>query len=88
VDLTEQAGQLKGDLLIAYGDVDENAYPAATVRLVRALNAANKSYELILFPNGTHAFARDPYFIRRRWDFFVRHLQHVEPPKNYAFSGH
>lgn len=88
VDLTEQAGQLKGDLLLAYGDVDENAYPAATVRMVQALNAANKSYELIMFPNGTHAFARDPYFIRRRWDFFVRHLQNVEPPKDYALGAH
>jgi dipeptidyl aminopeptidase/acylaminoacyl peptidase len=88
VDLTEQAGRLKGDLLLAYGDVDENAYPAATVRMIQALNAANKSYELIMFPNGTHAFARDPYFIRRRWDFFVRHLQQVEPPKDYAFAAH
>jgi dipeptidyl aminopeptidase/acylaminoacyl peptidase len=87
LDLTAQAGQLKGDLLLAYGGIDENVYPAATVRMVQALNAANKSYELILFPNGNHAFARDPYFIRRRWDFFVRHLEHVEPPKDYAFTA-
>jgi dipeptidyl aminopeptidase/acylaminoacyl peptidase len=86
IDLTQQAGKLKGDLLLAYGDVDENAYPAATVRMIQALNAANKSYELILFPNGTHAFARDPYFVRRRWDFFVRRLQHVEPPRDFAFT--
>lgn len=87
VDLTEQASQLRGDLLLAYGDLDENAYPAATVRMIQALNVANKSYELILMPNGNHAFGSNPYFVRRRWDFFVRKLQHSEPPRDYAFSA-
>ena len=86
IDLTREAARLKGDLLIAYGDLDANAFPAAAVRLVQALEAANKSFELIEFPNGTHAFSSDPYYIRRRWDFLVRALQHAEPPHDYVIG--
>lgn len=33
-----------------------------------------------------HEFALDPYFVRRRWDYFVRNLMGAEPPKDYAFE--
>ncbi len=87
VDLTRQAGQLKGKLLLAYGDLDENAYPAVSARMVNALIAANKEFDLIYLPNRSHAFSGEPYFIRRSWDFFVRSLINAEPPKDYAFAA-
>jgi dienelactone hydrolase len=86
VDLTKQAGQLKGKLLLAYGELDENAYPAVSVRMVDALIAANKEFDLIFMPNRSHAFSDEPYFVRRSWDFFVRNLMDMEPPKDYAFT--
>src|SRR3546814_17687957 len=40
------AANLKGKLLIAYGDMAENAFPAVTLQLCDALNQANRSYDL------------------------------------------
>jgi dipeptidyl-peptidase 4 len=85
-DLTRDAGRLQGKLLLAYGGLDENAYPAEAARMIDALTRANKSFDLIYFPNGSHAFSDDPYFIRRRWDFFVRNLLGAMPPANYRMS--
>ncbi len=86
VDLTRFADRLKGDLLLAYGDLDQNAYPEAATRMINALIAANKEFELIYLPNRSHAFVDEPYFIRRRWDFFVRKLENAEPPRDFAFG--
>ena len=87
VDLTQQASRLKGKLLLAYGDLDENAYPAMAGQMINALIAANKDFDLIYLPNRSHAFSREPYFIRRGWDFFVRNLLDQEPPKDYQFES-
>jgi dipeptidyl-peptidase 4 len=76
------AANLKSKLLLAHGDLDENVPIAATIKLVDALIKANKDFDLILMPNRYHAL-NDAYFIRRRWDFFVRHLLGVTPPENY-----
>lgn len=83
-DLTQDAARLKGRLLLAYAGLDENAYPAEAARMISALTEANKSFDLIYMPNGSHAFSEDPYFIRRRWDFFVRNLFGATPPTNYV----
>jgi dipeptidyl-peptidase 4 len=87
VDLTQQAASLRGKLLIAYGDLDENALPAITARMVSALINANKEFDLIYLPNRSHSFSSEPYFIRRTWDFFVRNLMGAEPPKDYTFGS-
>jgi dipeptidyl-peptidase 4 len=81
------AARLKGKLLLMHGELDDNVAPSQTLRLVDALVAANKDFELLILPNQDHAaFALSPYFIRRKWDFFVRHLQGVEPPSDYAIT--
>jgi dipeptidyl-peptidase 4 len=82
-DLTRDAGRLQGKLLLSFAGLDENAYPAEAGRMIDALTKANKSFDLIYLPNGSHAFSGDPYFIRRRWDFFVRNLLGATPPDNY-----
>jgi dipeptidyl aminopeptidase/acylaminoacyl peptidase len=87
VDLSQQADRLKGKLMIAYGDLDENALPAITARMVNSLISANKEFDLIYMPNRSHAFSGEPYFIRRTWDFFVRNLMGAEPPKDYRFGS-
>ena len=86
INLTQQAGRLKGKLMLAFADLDENAYPAVSARMVNALIAANKSFDLVYMPNRSHSFDDEPYFIRRRWDFFVRNLLGAEPPKDYEMS--
>lgn len=81
------AGNLKGKLLLMHGELDDNVPPMLTMRLVDALIKANKDFDLLILPNENHATAfKSPYFIRRKWDHFVRHLLGVEPPSGYAIT--
>ena len=81
------AENLQGKLLLAHGTMDDNVPPSSTLLLVDALIAADKDFDLILFPNRAHGFGNEPYMIRRRWDYFVRHLAGAEPPQNYRIGG-
>ncbi|MCJ7681373.1 MAG: S9 family peptidase, partial [Candidatus Aminicenantes bacterium] len=47
--------------------------------------AANKDFDLILFPNRGHGLG-EPYMVRRRWDYFVKHLLGAEHPKEYQIK--
>ena len=82
------AGNLKGKLLITHGMLDDNVPPYGTLLLVDALIAANKDFDLILFPNARHGLFGDAdnYMTRRRWDYFVRHLLGAEPPTDYRMG--
>ncbi|NQW04237.1 MAG: DPP IV N-terminal domain-containing protein [Acidobacteria bacterium] len=81
----EFAKQLKGKLLIAHGGMDSNVPVSNTMLVVEALIRANKDFELLIFPNAGHGYGQDGnYMMRRRWDFFVKHLLGGTPPANYA----
>ena len=80
------AHQLKGKLLLAHGSMDANVPYYSTLLVVDALIKANKDFDLIIFPNRGHGFGNEPYMVRRRWDYFVRHLLNVEPPP-YELKG-
>jgi dipeptidyl-peptidase-4 len=77
---------LKGKLLLAHGTLDDNVPPNNTLLVVDALIKANKDFDLILFPNRRHGFGSEAYMVRRRWDYFVKHLLGVEPPKEYEIK--
>lgn len=82
------AHQLEGKLQLTHGSMDDNAVAHATSRLVDALVAANKEFELITFSNDYHQGAmRNPYWIRKRWDFAVTHLLGETPPADYTISA-
>src|SRR5262245_47245602 len=76
------AKQLRGKLLLMHGDMDDNVHPAMTIQMVDELIKANKDFDLIIAPNRNHGL-NEPYFIRRRWDYFVTHLLGATPPKEY-----
>jgi dipeptidyl-peptidase-4 len=80
------APELEGKLLLVHGDIDENVPVSATLRLVDELIKANRDFDLLIMPNQPHALGRHPYFIRRRWDYFVEHLLGVEPPKHFRIA--
>jgi len=82
LDITAMAGNLKGKLLIIYGDMDENVPQVQAFRLVDALIKANKPYDLLYLPNRTHGGGRDGYTIARTWDYYVEHLLGAEPPRD------
>lgn len=75
------AANLKGKLLLMHGDMDNNVHPANTLRVVDALIKANRDFDMLIFPDAGHGLP--DYSIRKRWDYFVRHLLGVEPPQNY-----
>ncbi len=79
------AANLRGKLLLMHGDVDDNVHPAMTIQLVDELIKANKSFDLIMAPNRPHSL-NEPYFLRRRWDYFVTHLLGAIPPDNYKMT--
>jgi len=77
------AKNLKGKLLITHGTMDSNVPFYNSLLLVNELIAANKDFDLVLFPNRNHGFGREPYMIRKRWDYFVENLLGAEHPKEY-----
>ena len=79
------AANLKGKLLLMHGDMDDNVHPAMTIQVVDELIKANKDFDLIIAPNRAHGL-NEPYFVRRRWDYFVEHLLGAEPPTEYEIK--
>jgi dipeptidyl-peptidase-4 len=72
VDVAEN---LVGHLMLAFSDNDNNVHPANTIRLVRALEEADKRFDLIMVPGQGHGFGPlNDYFQRRRNEFFAEHL--------------
>ncbi|MPY58574.1 S9 family peptidase [Streptomyces spongiae] len=75
------AANLRGKLLLIHGELDDNAHPYQTLRLVDALIAADADFDMLIVPGAEHAFLRrGHYLVRRTWDYFVRHLHGTEPP--------
>lgn len=80
------AANLQGKLLLVHGDMDENVHPASTIKVVDELVKANKDFDLLILPNRHHFMTEDPYFIRRRWDYFVQHLTDNKPVAGYQIK--
>lgn len=80
------AENLKGKLLLIHGDMDENVHVSSTLVVVDALINANKDFDLLIMPNQPHACGSHPYFVRRRWDYFVQHLLGEAPPAGYQIG--
>ena len=81
------AKNLKGKLMLVHGMMDDNVPPYNTLLVVEALEKANKSFDLVIFPNSAHGYGEySPYMTRRRWDYFVQHLLGAEPPKDYQMK--
>ncbi len=75
--LLTHADQLQGRLLLIHGGVDENVHFRHTARLITALTAADRDYDLLMFPAERH-MPRDraglEYQERRVARYFARHL--------------
>ena len=81
------AGNLKGHLLLAHGTMDTNVPPYQTLMVVDALIKANKDFDLLMLPNQNHGYGpASSYMMRRRWDYFVKWLLGVDPPKEYKMQ--
>ncbi|MAD98220.1 MAG: S9 family peptidase [Flavobacteriaceae bacterium] len=72
------AKNLKGKILLATGDVDNNVHPAGTIRMVNAFMKANKRFDFMLFPGSRHGFRDREYWFWRKADYFSEHLLGVK----------
>ncbi len=80
------AANLKGHLMLTYGTLDDNVHPNATLLVANELIKHNKDFDMLVYPNRNHRYGREPYVIRRTWDYFVRHLLGEEPPVGYRLE--
>ena len=81
------AKNLKGKLMLAHGMMDNNVPPYNTMLVVEELIKANKSFDLVIFPNSAHGYGTySNYMTRRRWDYFVKNLLGAEPPYDYQMN--
>jgi dipeptidyl-peptidase 4 len=68
---------LTGKLLLVHGGIDENVHFRHTARLIAALTAARKRYELIFFPaerHSPHSLEGWVFMEDQILDFFNRNL--------------
>ncbi len=80
------AENLKGKLLLGHGTTDTNVPYYNTLLVADALIAANKDFDLVMMPNRGHGFGYEPFWLRKRWDYFVKNLLGATPPKEYEFK--
>ncbi|MCT4637232.1 MAG: prolyl oligopeptidase family serine peptidase [Bacteroidales bacterium] len=81
------ADKLKGKLLLIHGREDQNVNPAASMRMADELIKQNKDFDLIMIPGRDHSTVYyDKYLIRKRWDFFVKHLAGEDIPDEYKIK--
>jgi len=81
------AAGLKGRLLLIHGTMDNNVPPYNTLLVADALTKANKDFDLIMVVNSGHGFAPANYIMRRRWDYFVKYLLDLDPPRDYVIPS-
>ena len=75
----DNAWPLQGKLLLVVGELDRNVDPSSTLQVVNALIDADKDFDFLLVPGAGHGSGGD-FGVRKRNDYFVRHLLGVEPP--------
>lgn len=72
---SELAKNLKGNLMLITGDIDNNVHPANTYRLADALIKANKRFDMFVLPGVRHSFSQVSGYVNwLRGDYFARHL--------------
>jgi len=68
------AHKLGGHLLLVVGEMDKDLDPSLTMRLAHALIEAEKDFDLVFVPGGSHQVIELPFVIRKQDEFFNRHL--------------
>lgn len=76
----ENAHLLERPLMLVVGELDDNVDPASTMQVVNALIKANKDFELVVIPGARHTMG-ESYGDHKRYDFFVKNLMNITPPK-------
>ena len=73
----EYVSNIRGELMLIHGLIDENVHFRHSARLINALISFNKKYDLVLFPKERHMPRRQSdrtYLETRLTEFFKKHL--------------
>lgn len=76
----ENASKLNCPLMLVVGEMDDNVDPASTMQVVNALEKAGKDFDLVVISGARHTMG-EKFGEHKRYDFFVKHLLGVDPPK-------
>lgn len=76
----ENASRLERPLMLVVGEMDDNVDPSSTYQVANALIKANKDFDLVVLP-GVHHTMGETFGEHKRFDFFVKNLLGVNPPK-------
>lgn len=88
MDATLQIDKLKGHLLVAAGELDENCPLGPIMQLYAAAVEADVPMELMVLPNRNHyTVIRTRYTFRKVMDHFCRHLLGGTPPREFRFTA-
>jgi len=70
------ADQLKGELLLIHGSVDNNVHPQNTIMLVDALIKADKDFDLMMYPGNRHGIrgAHGQHYQKLRLQHLITNL--------------
>ena len=76
----ENAYRHNRPLMLVVGEMDDNVDPSSTYQVVDALIKAGKDFEFVMLPGARHTMG-ESYGEHKRYDFFVKNLLGVDPPK-------
>jgi dipeptidyl aminopeptidase/acylaminoacyl peptidase len=69
------AKNLKGNLMLIHGDVDNNVHPGGTIRMANELIKANKRFKFMIMPGQRHGFgSMTEYSFWLRADHFSKYF--------------
>jgi dipeptidyl-peptidase-4 len=72
---------LRGKLLVAHGSGDDNVHYQGTERLVNRLVELGKPFDLMVYPNRTHAIAEGPGTTAHVYQLIGRYFMEHLPPR-------
>jgi dipeptidyl-peptidase-4 len=68
---TAAARNLHGELLLVHGAIDDNVHPQNTIRMARALQEANKQFQMMIYPGARHGIG-GRHYTQLQYDFIRR----------------
>jgi dipeptidyl-peptidase 4 len=74
--VVKAAGDLKGRLMVLHGMMDDNVHAQNSWRLVKALQEANKPFEMMMYPEARHGVGGN-HWRREEVEFIKRTLRPV-----------
>ena len=73
------ASELRGDLLLVHGSGDDNVHYQNSETLVNALVSANKSFQLMVYPNRSHCICERQGTTMHLYSLLTRYLEEHLP---------